>query len=107
MKRLRQLHLYLGCIFAPMLILFSLTGALQMFGVRLPVLTEAHTRGAGSLPFMILASLMGLSVVVTSILGIVMAYQHTSNDRKGNVWASLVFGALIPIVLLVIVHLKR
>ncbi len=88
-----------------MLILFAVTGAVQMFGVKIPVLTEAHTKGYGSLPFMLLASLMGLSVVVTSILGIVMAFRFGENRK--NVWAALAFGTVIPVVLLVIVHFKR
>ncbi len=32
MKKVRQLHLYLGVLFAPAIIFFSLTGALQTFG---------------------------------------------------------------------------
>ena len=31
MTRLRSLHLYLGCIFAPMLLLFAITGIWQTF----------------------------------------------------------------------------
>lgn len=31
MRRLRQLHLYIGLFFAPMLLLFALSGALQVF----------------------------------------------------------------------------
>jgi hypothetical protein len=88
-----------------MLIFFAATGAVQMFGLRLPVLAEIHTRGCGSLPFMILAFFMGLSVVVTSVLGVVMAFRF--GDSRKNVWACLIFGALIPVLLLVIVHLKQ
>jgi hypothetical protein len=104
-KRLRQIHLYLGCIFAPMVIAFAVSGALQMFGVRLPVLTQAHTRGFGSLPFMVMAALMGLSLAVTSILGVIMAFRFGAKRR--NVWASLIFGTLVPLILLGIVHYKE
>ncbi|MBI3558192.1 MAG: hypothetical protein HY074_18150, partial [Deltaproteobacteria bacterium] len=31
MRSLRQIHLYLGCIFAPLLIYFSISGAWQTF----------------------------------------------------------------------------
>ena len=34
MKRLRQIHLYLGCLFAPVLIFFAVTGAWQLFGLH-------------------------------------------------------------------------
>lgn len=32
MKWIRTLHLYLGCLFAPMLIFFCASGAWQLFG---------------------------------------------------------------------------
>ena len=105
MKQLRKVHLYLGCIFTPMFILFAITGALQMFGIKTPILSEAHTRGYGSLPFMILASLMGLSLVSTSILGVLMAFRFCEDRR--TVWGSLIFGVLLPVVLLAIVHFKQ
>jgi len=31
MKLIRKLHLYLGCLFAPLIIFFSITGAWQTF----------------------------------------------------------------------------
>jgi hypothetical protein len=34
LKQVRQLHLYLGVFFAPAIIFFSLTGALQLFGLH-------------------------------------------------------------------------
>lgn len=34
LKQIRQLHLYLGTFFAPAIIFFSLTGALQTFGLH-------------------------------------------------------------------------
>jgi arylsulfatase A-like enzyme len=49
MKRLRRLHLYLRCLFAPMLILFAATGVAQRFGSRLGILTagsQPHPAGA-------------------------------------------------------------
>jgi hypothetical protein len=88
-----------------MLILFAATGAVQMFGIKIPILYEAHTKGYGSLPFMLLSFFMGLSVVVTSILGVIMAFRF-ADDRK-TVWAALLFGTVLPIALLVIVHFKQ
>lgn len=34
LKQVRQLHLYLGVFFAPAILFFSLTGALQLFGLH-------------------------------------------------------------------------
>jgi hypothetical protein len=105
MKRFRKLHLYLGCIFTPMLILFAATGATQMFGLRLGFLSEAHMHGSGSLPFMILSFFMGVSVIITSLLGVAMAFRF--GESKRVVWACLGFGVLLPIFLLMIAHFKR
>lgn len=105
MKRLRNLHLYLGCVFAPLVLLFAVTGATQVFGIRLGLLSEAHTKGYGSLPFMILSSVMGLSVAATSAVGVALAFR-LGNDRK-KVWACLAFGTLVPAALLIIAHFKR
>ena len=87
-----------------MLIFFAGTGALQMFGFRLGILSEVHTRGYGSLPFMLLAFFMGLSVIITSLLGAAMAFR-SGEDRKAT-WACLLFGILVPLVMLLIVHFK-
>jgi hypothetical protein len=102
MKLLRKIHLYLGCFFAPMLILFVLTGAAQFFGLRLGILSEIHVRHYGSVPFILLTLLMGLSVVVTAILGIVMALRQ-GNSKKAA-WACLTLGVIVPVVLLLFSH---
>ena len=34
LKQVRQLHLYLGTLFAPSILFFALTGALQLFGLH-------------------------------------------------------------------------
>jgi hypothetical protein len=34
LKQVRQLHLYLGTFFAPSIVFFALTGALQLFGLH-------------------------------------------------------------------------
>lgn len=43
LRRLRQIHLYIGMVFAPMILLFSLSGALQTFRLNEP-------RGWGGTP---------------------------------------------------------
>jgi hypothetical protein len=42
LKNIRQLHLYLGTFFAPLIIFFALTGAAQTFGL--------HEKGSGFVP---------------------------------------------------------
>lgn len=34
MKKLRSIHLYLGCIFAPLLLFFAVSGIWQVLGVE-------------------------------------------------------------------------
>jgi hypothetical protein len=86
-----------------MLIFFALTGAAQMIGFRLGALTAIHTRGYGFLPFRIMAVLMALSIVVTAIIGIVMALRFIE-DRK-LIRLFLAGGVLLPIILLILANL--
>ncbi|MBV9462708.1 MAG: hypothetical protein JO317_00630, partial [Verrucomicrobiae bacterium] len=93
MKNLRAIHLYLGCVFAPLLILFTVTGAWQMFDLHqskkdgsyvapkiLKALSSIHMNqrlpgspheSGGLLRAFSLVAAIGL--VTTTILGIVMA----------------------------------
>ena len=118
-KAMRNVHLYLGCFFAPLLILFLITGAWQMFdwhkdsrvagGYKAPLIiksmSEVHTdqrwsegkANKPSMPLRYLIVLMVLGILVTTILGIVMAFKYT---RPWMVWASLAAGFFIPIFLL-------
>lgn len=120
MKNLRQLHLYLGCIFAPVLIFFAVTGAWQMFGLHrgrkdnsytparaIVVLSEVHQHqhlerggrdGGTPLRWFILAAATGL--VVTTVLGIIMAFRFSRS--KTPVILCLVAGVVIPIALLLV-----
>ncbi len=120
MKNLRQLHLYLGCIFAPVLIFFAVTGAWQMFGLHrgrkdnsytparaIVVLSEVHQhqhlesggRNEGTpLRWFILAAAGG--VVVTTVLGIIMAFRFSRN--KMPVVLCLAAGIVVPVALLLI-----
>lgn len=117
MKRIRNVHLYLGCVFTPLVVLFAFTGALQVFGLRpgdstfLTRLSAVHslqrfgTDQPSSLPLLILTALMGVSLIVTSFLGVLMALRLGPNRR--TVWACLAFGASLPVVLLLIEAFKR
>jgi len=44
MKQIRQLHLYMGTLFAPAILFFAFTGALQTFGLH------EGARGSNSTP---------------------------------------------------------
>jgi hypothetical protein len=123
-KAMRNVHLYLGCFFSPLLVFFLLTGALQMFdlhkdsreagGYKAPaiikVLSNVHTdqrlskveaHPKLSLVFRYLIVLMSTGLLVTTILGIVMAFKYT---KPWMVWASLGGGVIIPVLLLLMAH---
>lgn len=117
-KKLRTVHLYLGCIFMPMLVFFAVTGCLQMFewhesrkdgSYHAPQIAEItaemhrHQRlqGGEDVPhsrgFQFFVVLMGLGFFVTSVLGVMMALQFTS---PAVVWGCLGAGTLLPLILL-------
>jgi len=120
MKKLRQYHLYLGCIFAPALIFFAVTGSWQLFGkhrglkdgsyrparsvVILSSIHETqHLPGTSDdketpLKFFMLAAAVGL--VITTALGIMMAFRFS--PHKAPVLICLAAGVAIPITLLLI-----
>lgn len=97
MKFLRQIHLYLGCVFAPALIFFAVSGAWQLFGFHLftkdgsytpphtvALLSSIHqyqhltgtpARSGTPLKYFALAAAVGL--VLTTALGIVMAFRYS------------------------------
>ena len=120
MKNLRQLHLYLGCVFAPLIIYFSLSGAWQVFRWNnvpkdevsatrsfLHELSQPHTHSTlpgrdpktqKSVLFNYAAAGMGLGMGVTSIFGILIALRYTKQRRL--VLFCLIAGLLVPICLL-------
>jgi ABC-type nitrate/sulfonate/bicarbonate transport system permease component len=118
MKFLRSLHLYLGCLFAPMLIFFAVTGSWQLFNwheskkdktyTAPPALAtlsfihkDAHVPGTPGrqptpLRYFMLATAIGL--VTTTIIGIVMAYRFSQRPLVATV--SLFLGIALPGLLL-------
>ena len=118
MKRIRTLHLYLGALFAPLLVFFAITGMLQVLGLHEgergqpaphPWIARAAAvhkdaklavgRGAhGSEPFRFFAILMAAGLVVTAGLGVYMAFKH-KNDKR-IVVGLLVAGVVLPVVFL-------
>ena len=116
MQKLRALHLYLGCIFAPMLIFFAVSGIWQTFYLNngshskilalLSTLHTSHNLKSGGLtsPWMILfVVLMAVAFIITTILGVVMAV--TQGRNRTVAWRCLAAGVIIPL-LLVLVRLR-
>src|ERR1700744_2644702 len=112
MKILRALHLYLGCIFAPMLILFAVTGFWQTLGLNflghpfIARLSTIHTghglKIGGSLSsiymrWFVLA--MAISLVFTIVLGIFMAFKF--GHRRTAIYC-LCGGIAVPLIFILL-----
>ncbi|HTY89002.1 MAG TPA: hypothetical protein VMB80_16265 [Candidatus Acidoferrum sp.] len=113
MMTLRRVHLYLGCTFAPMLIFFAVSGLWQM-GLRhnsdgtgrgdsvfawLSTIHTGHPLKAGTLSSAAmtwLVTAMAASLVVTVLLGVVMAFKFGSRRAAA---ACLVAGIVLPTIL--------
>jgi len=113
-QRLRQVHLWLGVFFSPLLLLFILTGWWQTFvsdddrdqgsfNVFMSKFSKIHTDhyfpGAGgshhpSELFKILVACMAVALIATILLGLVLACQ---NPRKFR-WTALalLLGIVVP-----------
>lgn len=115
MKLLRSLHLYLGCIFAPILVFMTISGIWQTFRLQdvpkghppamLGMLSSIHTSSMGKLGtlsspwmkgFIVLAS---VSFLLTLVLGIIMAFRY---GRGKIVLISLLSGMIIPLALVLL-----
>jgi hypothetical protein len=112
MQKLRQIHLYLGCFFAPMIILFALTGVWQELGMRrfpewARYLSAIHTgsgmKGAAHHPSSVALQgfivLMGLGLIVSVGTGIYLAFKY---GRSKLALLCLISGILIPAAMIVI-----
>lgn len=117
MKKLRSLHLYLGCIFAPMLLFFAISGIWQTLGAGfhtkiLTLLSTIHMgsrlKSGATLSSPVLRDfivLMALGFIVTTILGVIMAV--TQGGKRRTAFYCLAFGALFPlIVILFTAHIR-
>lgn len=110
MQSLRSVHLYLGSFFAPMLLFFALSGIWQEFGLQryggwIRYLSAIHTgtmlksqaHHPSSLFLQGFAILMGLSLIITIILGIVLAFKY---GRSKWTLACLATGTFTPLALI-------
>jgi hypothetical protein len=113
MQRLRSIHLYLGCMFAPLLLFFAVSGIWQTLGLqtthprllaRLSTIHTAHSlKAGGSLSSSFLKMfvlIMGMSFIVTTILGVVMAVKYGRNRRAA--YCCLAFGVALPLAFVLI-----
>ena len=120
--QLRDLHLYLGCLFAPALIFFAVSGAWQIYRLNdsakdgsytapqpVRVLSAIHTGqhlpGAKALaytPLHTFALLAAIGLIVTTTLGIVMAFRYGRSGRAALL--CLICGVAIPTAILLIYH---
>lgn len=110
MQKLRSIHLYLGCIFAPLLLFFAVSGIWQMLGIRSPILrllATIHTShrlksggGLSSLPLKIFVIVMTASFILMTILGIVMAIKYGRSRRVA--YGCLAFGIACPLILILL-----
>jgi hypothetical protein len=119
MKRIRQIHFYLGVFFAPLIILFALSGALQTFRLQespkgstyappawIVKLADIHkdqkaAQGPGtrrSLPLQWFVVVMSAGLITTSLLGIYMAFKY--NRDKRVLFGMIILGLVIPLALL-------
>lgn len=111
MKMIRQLHLYLGCVFAPLLGFFALSGLWQTLRLgreepgMLRHLSTIHTGQALKSPdlaslsspyLQVFVTLMTIAWMATMVLGIVMAFRF---GRRRVAGYCLLAGFLIPVFL--------
>jgi uncharacterized iron-regulated membrane protein len=114
MRLLRTLHLYLGCLFAPTLIFFAVTGSWQLFNWHestknhsytapraLAALSNLHkethlpstpARKFTPLRYFIAAAAVGL--VISTVLGVIMAYRFSRRPLVATI--CLLGGILLP-----------
>ena len=118
MSFLRSLHLYLGCLFAPTLIFFAVSGSWQVFNWHqstkdrsyvapraLEILSYVHKeshvpetppRNPTPLRYFLCAAAIGL--VTSTVLGVIMAYRFSRRPLVATI--CLLAGIALPAGLL-------
>lgn len=122
MQFLRRLHLYLGCLFAPALIFFAMSGAWQLYRFHdtakdhsyvaprpLQVLSAMHMnahlpgkRASEYTPLRTFSLLAAAGLVLTTALGVVMAFRFSRTALTPML--CLVTGIAMPFVIVLIYH---
>ena len=120
-KIMRNIHLYLGVFFAPLLVFFLISGCWQTFNLHeasktgdykppaiIKSLSQVHKDQRWvdakkvpqpSLPFQCLVFLMSVGLLATTILGIIMAFKYA---RPWIVWVLMFLGFALPCILITI-----
>lgn len=118
MISLRRLHLYLGCLFAPALIFFAVTGGWQLFRLQdtkkdgsytapapLHILSAIHTnshlpglKASDPTPLRTFSLLAAAGLVVTATLGVVLAFRFSAKTLTPAAW--LAAGVVMPAAML-------
>jgi hypothetical protein len=114
MKNLRSVHLYLGCIFAPMLLFFAISGIWQTLGIhsdllqRLSTIHTSHRLKIGgnltSISMLIFVLVMASSFILSTVLGVMMAFKYGRN-RRATLFC-LATGVALPMVLILVTILR-
>lgn len=113
MNTLRRIHLYLGCAFAPLLVFFAISGIWQTLHLTwkegnfaLALLSTIHmSRGLKAPPGHAVTNLsspylqwvvvaMAISLVMTIVLGVVMAFRF---GHRRPALLCLALGVLVPL----------
>lgn len=119
MKLLRQLHLYLGCFFAPLVAFFAFTGFLQTYNLHeapkdkpqppawIKTLAMVHkdqhvARGEPAAAMKFLTASMAVALVATMVLGVILAFKFGRNRLA--VIGCLVLGTVIPVAAVWLAH---
>jgi len=122
MKVLRQIHLYLGCFFTPLILYFALSGAWQVLRLNdLPKdqtptllrsiaheLSKPHThstapgknpRSDRSTAFDWISISMALGLIFTTFIGLILAFRFGRSFKF--VVLCLILGLLLPVLMLI------
>jgi hypothetical protein len=114
MQKVRSLHLYLGCLFAPMLLFFAISGIWQTAALApayqeskslawLSTIHTSHPLKAGTLSSSILrvfVIVMAASFVITTILGIMIALKFGKSRRAALYCLAAGVGFPLAVVLI-------
>lgn len=118
MKSLRRVHLYLGCFFAPLLLFYVATGWYQTFHLdrvktpgelggwrerltavhREQIYPSAQVERYRPGLFRGLVAVMSVALIVTVVLGIILAFR--TSRHAWPVWVCLGLGVAVPALLL-------
>jgi uncharacterized iron-regulated membrane protein len=118
MKTIRLLHLYLGCFFAPLLVVFAFTGIAQTYELhesrkdgsyvapqwlQKAASFHKHATLAKASPSTVMRALvtaMSLALVATMALGVILAFKF--GRSAAGVGVCLVLGVVLPAGLLLL-----